>query len=1008
MARFDSDLLAKLKTETDIVPLIESYGTKLKDRANGEMIGLCPIHNDKDPSLVVNKKKKVWNCLGACGKGGDVIEWVMHAEKVGFRHAVELLRDGATGSGGGKRFTTERKLDCPLATGGDDAELITSVARYYHQRLKESPNALEYLQSRCLTNSEVIEQFQIGFVDRTLGLRLPAAQVKAGSEIRARLRSVGILRDTGHEHLRGCVVFPLLNDHGKVVQLYGRRVDNGQRKSGRHFYLPGSHQGIFNRAALVAHDELILCESIIDALSFWSHGYRNVTTTFGTNGLTADLLGALKEHQIKRLLLAFDTDEAGKSAVEKFAPTFASLGIELFRVAFPSGANDANDYVRKLAQRNEDIHKALGQLLRTATWLGAGNAKGSAAPTVTSVAEIEVVQEESAQPKKTCAKQQASSLAASIPGVEVAATLVEAVAPEKQPPAASPAPPAPKELTAEIKERGIIIEIGNRTYRVRGLEKNMAFDVLKLNVMVRRASDDPFYVDTFDLYAARARSVFVKEAAKELGFDPDVIKRDLGRVLLKLESLQDQQIEEALGAKEEAVELSDVDKQAALELLKQPNLIERILKDFESCGVVGEETNKLVGYLSATSRKLEKPLAVIIQSSSAAGKSSLMDAVLRFIPPEEQVGYSAMTGQSLFYMGGMQLKHKILSIAEEEGVAQASYALKLLQSEGALTIASTGKDPGTGRMETQEYHVEGPVMIFLTTTAIDIDEELLNRCIVLTVDENRAQTRAIHDQQRRNETIDGLVAGQARSHVRRLHQNAQRLLRPLHVVNPFAGQLDFVDDRARRRRDHMKYLALIRSIALLHQYQRPTKTVSVGSETVQYIEVAMSDIVLANRLADQVLGKSIDELPPQTRRLLMELHGWIQEECKRLEVAQREYRFSRRMVRETLGWNQTALKKHLDRLEEMEYLLSHRSGGRRVEYELLYDGRGREGQPTMCGLIDAGKLMKSTTTKQHSSPPTPSSSPLNSASSPLDHPKNTPLSPPSKNGKPRKQTAQMR
>ena len=82
------------------------------------------------------------------------------------------------------------------------------------------------------------------------------------------------------------------------------------------------------------------------------------------------------------------------------------------------------------------------------------------------------------------------------------------------------------------------------------------------------------------------------------------------------------------------------------------------------------------------SRKLDKPLAVVIQSSSAAGKSSLVDAILRFVPNEEQVGYSAMTGQSLFYMGGMELKNKILSIAEEEGVAQASYALKLLPSEG--------------------------------------------------------------------------------------------------------------------------------------------------------------------------------------------------------------------------------------------------------------------------------------------------------------------------------------
>ena len=98
--------------------------------------------------------------------------------------------------------------------------------------------------------------------------------------------------------------------------------------------------------------------------------------------------------------------------------------------------------------------------------------------------------------------------------------------------------------------------------------------------------------------------------------------------------------------------------------------------------MVGEDTNKLIGYLAATSRKLDAPLAVMVQSSSAAGKSSLMEAVLAFMPAEDKVQYSAMTGQSLFYMGAVDLKHKILALAEEAGAARASYALKLLQSEG--------------------------------------------------------------------------------------------------------------------------------------------------------------------------------------------------------------------------------------------------------------------------------------------------------------------------------------
>jgi hypothetical protein len=90
---------------------------------------------------------------------------------------------------------------------------------------------------------------------------------------------------------------------------------------------------------------------------------------------------------------------------------------------------------------------------------------------------------------------------------------------------------------------------------------------------------------------------------------------------------------------------------------------------------VGEETNKLMGYLAATSRLLERPLAVVVQSSSSAGKSALMEAVLALLPAEQQVKYSAMTGQSLFYMGETNLSHKILAIVEEEGAERASYAL---------------------------------------------------------------------------------------------------------------------------------------------------------------------------------------------------------------------------------------------------------------------------------------------------------------------------------------------
>jgi hypothetical protein len=274
-----------------------------------------------------------------------------------------------------------------------------------------------------------------------------------------------------------------------------------------------------------------------------------------------------------------------------------------------------------------------------------------------------------------------------------------------------------------------------------------------------------------------------------------------------------------------------------------------------------------------------------------------------------------------------------------------------------LTIASTGKDPTSGRLVTHEYRVEGPVMILLTTTAVEVDEELLNRCIVLTVDEDREQTRAIHRLQRERQTLEGLLAKRDRDHILAVHRNAQRLLRPVHVTNPFARELTFLDDQTRTRRDHLKYLTLIRSIALLHQYQRPTKNVSHHGQAVQYIEATLDDIAAANALAHEALGRSLDELAPQTRRLLMLIDEMVTESCKQLSVERPDHRFSRRAVREFTGWGNTQLKLHLHRLEELEYLLLHRGGrGQSFVYELLYDGQGKDGRPFLCGLIDVDKL----------------------------------------------------
>ena len=212
---------------------------------------------------------------------------------------------------------------------------------------------------------------------------------------------------------------------------------------------------------------------------------------------------------------------------------------------------------------------------------------------------------------------------------------------------------------------------GQRRYRIRGLERNHSSQQLKVNILAARdggPGDSPLvHLDTLDLFKARSRTSFIKATATELFTDGDVIKRDIGTMLLKLEQLQQDQIEAATQSPK-PVELSENEKRAALKFLQDPNLIDQILADFDACGLAGEETNKLVCYLACVSRSCENPLALLIQSGSAAGKTTLMDAALAFVPDEDQIRYSAMTGQSLYYMGETNLKHKILAVSEEEGV----------------------------------------------------------------------------------------------------------------------------------------------------------------------------------------------------------------------------------------------------------------------------------------------------------------------------------------------------
>jgi DNA primase len=436
------------------------------------------------------------------------------------------------------------------------------VIDYYHGTLKQSPEALEYLKRRGLDHPELIEQFKLGYANRTLGYRLPDKNRKAGLALRSQLQRLGILRASGHEHFNGSLVVPILDETGAITEVYGRKLRDDLRKgTAKHLYLPGPHRGVWNPDAVKASREIILCEALIDALTFWVHGYRNVTAAWGTGGFTDDHLAAFKEHGVGRVLIAYDRDKAGDQAAEKLAKQLNREGIAAFRIQFPKRL-DANEYALKVTP----AAKSLGLVIRKAEWLGDGRA-----PAITTVAsEVEARADEAAEtaapssqppgvrePYRSAAKGE-SAEPASEPS-PLAAKAAETAEPPA-PTMASPLPAAPEAVEPEEREHELILTFGDRRYRVRGLTKNTSYDQLKVNVLVSREAR--FHVDTLDLYSARHRAAFVKQAAGELGVEDEVVKRDLGQVLLALELKQDEQIQAALTPKSVQVELTDEEKAA--------------------------------------------------------------------------------------------------------------------------------------------------------------------------------------------------------------------------------------------------------------------------------------------------------------------------------------------------------------------------------------------------------------------------------------------------------------
>lgn len=489
---------------------------------------------------------------------------------------------------------------------------------------------------------------------------------------------------------------------------------------------------------------------------------------------------------------------------------------------------------------------------------------------------------------------------------------------------------------------GFAIACGLRQYHILGLEKGPR----RLKATVRLSHGGKLHVDTLDFYSARSRRILAQDLCRVFEELPETIEADLARLVRECEDLPAAPAEPA----PTFPVMSDEERAEAERFGRSCDLIQQILADFETCGLIGENENKLLGYIAMTSRKRKEPISVQILASSGSGKSALQDAVVEFCPPEDLVKLTSLSGKALFYKDRTSLKHKVLALEEGDGAEDASYAIRSLISAGVLTNETTIKDLATGRLTTMENQVEGPTVVFYTTTNPDVDPETKSRFFVTGIDESREQTRRILAFQRAKHCKDENALTRMAEAVIQKHRNFQRLLKPLSVRNPYSDQLTYGDDRLQGRRDQPKYLNLIKAVAFLRQMR---KTVHNAS-----IDVDPEDIRIANTLAQEILGRSLSELSRPGRDLLLLLDEMIEKRWRELGGRQEDegpkrtdISFTRRDIREHTGWSNTRVHRYLKELIDLEYVLvDSGKNGLRCRYRLAYEGQGKNGEKFILGL----------------------------------------------------------
>jgi DNA primase catalytic core len=736
--------IERLKSANDLAAVVAEHGIEVRKKGR-VLVARCPFHEEKTASFTITPAKGLYHCFG-CGAAGDVIGFLTKHDKVSFRTALDtlarragldlqaLMQDRPRIA----RPAPAEALTRPQHANGNGhaatAPLLARVVEHYHKTFCERADAQAYLKQRGLVDADLLRAHRVGYADGSLLKVLP----KDG-DVRQQLLVLGVITPEGRELLGGCIVVPIPDPvSGQWTNLYGRGL-----KTPRHCYLPGPLRGVLNFQAARTSNEVILTESILDALSFHQAGIATAIPIYGTSGFTPDHLDTLKCEAVRRVILALDNDDAGRKASASLKEKLQAAGIAVRVARLPEGIKDANEL---LVSRNADAPDAFRQVL------------------------------DAAEPKP----------------------------PAPQPPAAAPTEASSSPLSETPAP--IATSDDPLTFHRDGLSYSARVQSTllgRLRATVKVTRGEIFHVDTLDLYASRSRSEFAKRVSKVFGVEAAAVESAL--LVLVVEAEKKAEREEAEPGSQ-PVAMTDAERDEALALLRHPDLLDQVARDIDVLGYVGEDTNKRLLYLVAVSRKLPDPLSAVILSQSGAGKSGLTEVIERLCPPEDVVLLTRLTPQSLYYVEPGFLDKKLVIVEERYGSIEADYSIRVLQSRKKLIAAAPVKDPATGNMKTKVFTVEARAAFIEATTASSVNHENATRCFELAMDETAEQTRKIHARMSLLRTERGLALRQEADAISRRHWNAQRLLETLPVIIPFADRLTFPSSWLRTRRDYARFL----------------------------------------------------------------------------------------------------------------------------------------------------------------------------------------------------------